>query len=152
MLKKLRKNNKKGFTLVELIVVLVILAILAALLVPTLTGYIDKAKEKQIIAETRQIVMAAQTILDEKYATQPVGGTVTLTETDDLDEIKELSELSTITNLITSSNDLEENKVYIVVTGTKVSEVQYQAHGLKCKYDGTEYEVVEEDESFATAP
>ncbi len=149
MLKKLRKNNKKGFTLVELIVVLVILAILAALLVPALTGYIDKAKEKQIIAETRQIVMAAQTILDEKYATQPVGGTVTLTETD---EIKELSELSTITNLITSSNDLEENKVYIVVTGTKVSEVQYQAHGLKCKYDGTEYEVVEEDESFATAP
>ncbi len=149
MLKKLRKNNKKGFTLVELIVVLVILA---ALLVPALTGYIDKAKEKQIIAETRQIVMAAQTILDEKYATQPVGGTVTLTETDDLDEIKELSELSTITNLITSSNDLEENKVYIVVTGTKVSEVQYQAHGLKCKYDGTEYEVVEEDESFATAP
>ena len=60
--------------------------------------------------------------------------------------------MSTITNLITSSNDLEENKVYIVVTGTKVSEVQYQAHGLKCKYDGTEYEVVEEDESFATAP
>ena len=36
MFKKL-KENKKGFTLVELIVVLVILAILAALLVPALT-------------------------------------------------------------------------------------------------------------------
>ena len=39
------KNKKRGFTLVELIVVLVILAILAALLIPALTGYIDKAKK-----------------------------------------------------------------------------------------------------------
>lgn len=37
MFKKLKENNKKGFTLVELIVVLVILAILAALLIPALT-------------------------------------------------------------------------------------------------------------------
>ena len=36
-------NQKRGVTLVELIVVLVILAVLAALLVPSLTGYIDKA-------------------------------------------------------------------------------------------------------------
>ena len=43
MFKKLKE--KKGFTLVELIVVLVILAILAALLIPALTKYIDKAKE-----------------------------------------------------------------------------------------------------------
>ena len=69
MLKKM-KNNKKGFTLVELIVVLVILAILAALLIPALTGYIDKAKEKSIVAETRQAVMATQTLADEIYGTQ----------------------------------------------------------------------------------
>lgn len=53
MFKKLKENNKKGFTLVELIVVLVILAILAALLIPALTGYIDKARNKSIVAETR---------------------------------------------------------------------------------------------------
>ena len=46
MLEKIRElKNRKGFTLVELIVVLVILAILAALLVPALTGYIDKARD-----------------------------------------------------------------------------------------------------------
>ena len=76
MLKKLKKNKKKGFTLVELIVVLVILAILAALLIPALTGYIDKAKEKDVIAETRQVVMAAQTLTDEAYASKEVGATV----------------------------------------------------------------------------
>ena len=49
MFKKLK--DKKGFTLVELIVVLVILAILVALLVPALTGYIDKANQEKAIAE-----------------------------------------------------------------------------------------------------
>ena len=67
-MRSLKENRKKGFTLVELIVVLVILAILAALLVPALTGYIDKAKEKQVVAETRLCVMAAQTLADEVYA------------------------------------------------------------------------------------
>ena len=73
MLKSLKNNKKKGFTLVELIVVLVILAILAALLIPALTGYIDKAKQKQIIAETRQVVMAAQTLADEYYGAHNMG-------------------------------------------------------------------------------
>ena len=39
----------------ELIVVLTILAILAALLIPALTGYIDKAKQKALISETKNI-------------------------------------------------------------------------------------------------
>ena len=45
MLKKMRKKaqNKKGFTLVELIVVIVIILILAAVLVPSLLKYVDKA-------------------------------------------------------------------------------------------------------------
>lgn len=63
-------NNKRGrggFTLVELIVVLVILAILAALLIPALTGYIDKSKKSQVIAETRMLHQAIQTELSDFY-------------------------------------------------------------------------------------
>lgn len=90
MFKKLKE--KKGFTLVELIVVLVILAILAALLIPALTGYIDKAKNKSVIAETRQAVMAAQTLVDEEYGkTNEVGGTATLNAS--AEEIKKLAEV-----------------------------------------------------------
>ena len=71
MFKKLKENKKKGFTLVELIVVLVILAILAALLIPALTKYIDKAKNKSIVAETRQAVTgAAEITLGTKDATK----------------------------------------------------------------------------------
>lgn len=62
------KDRRGGFTLVELIVVLIILAILAAFLIPSLMGYIDKARQKQIIMQTRQAVMAAQTLFDEAYA------------------------------------------------------------------------------------
>lgn len=65
---KKARENKKGFTLVELIVVLVILAILAAILVPALLGWIDKAKEKQYVLEARNVVLAAQTMADEAYA------------------------------------------------------------------------------------
>lgn len=61
----LRKT--KGFTLVEVIVVLVILAILAALLIPSMTQWIKKAQEKQVIVEARNCVLAAQTLATEAY-------------------------------------------------------------------------------------
>lgn len=51
-------NQKRGLTLVELIVVLVILAVLAALLVPSLTGYIDKAVEKRVMLQARSLMTA----------------------------------------------------------------------------------------------
>lgn len=66
-----RNNRKRGFTLVELIVVLVILAVLAALLVPSLTGYIGKAKKKTVITEARDVWTASQAALSECYALYP---------------------------------------------------------------------------------
>lgn len=134
MLKKLwnKKNDKKGFTLVELIVVLIILAILAALLIPALTGYIDKAKEKQIIAETRQAVMAAQTLADEEYA--KVGSaTFDTTDTEPTSrvdgkvyayDIKKLGEISGTVN-VTS------------ITAGKITGLTYTKDGKICTYTNT---------------
>lgn len=64
-------NNKKGFTLVEVIVVLVILAILAALMIPAMTGWIDKAQEQKYVADARLVYVAAQSAISEQYALNP---------------------------------------------------------------------------------
>ena len=61
------KKNRKGFTLVEVIVILVILAIMAGVLVPNLTTYIDKAREKNVAADARSAYIAAQALLSEQY-------------------------------------------------------------------------------------
>lgn len=65
------KRQRDGFTLVELIVVLAILAVLAGLLVPSLTGYIDKAKKVKSLANARGFLNAAQTVCSELYALDP---------------------------------------------------------------------------------
>ena len=66
-MKKVGKSSKKGFTLVELIVVLVILAILAAMLVPALVGYIDRAKKEKEFQAASTIYAAAQALATEAY-------------------------------------------------------------------------------------
>lgn len=64
MTKKL--TNKKAFTLTELIVVIVIIGILAAVLIPSLTSYIEKAKKTAAIQEATSYVTAYNTWLVEK--------------------------------------------------------------------------------------
>ncbi|MCL2865346.1 MAG: type II secretion system GspH family protein [Lachnospiraceae bacterium] len=78
IIQKLRNvsKNKKGFTLVELIVVLVILAILLAILVPGLITWIQRARDRQVIVDARTVYLSAQTILTEQELGLGGGGTI----------------------------------------------------------------------------
>lgn len=126
-LQQKRRSKKGGFTLVELIVVLVILAILAALLIPALTGYIDKAKDKNVTTETRQAVMAAQTLADEDYANGITTGT------------------SATSAAILKLADLPDDDATATVVGGKVTTLVYTdtSAGRKCTYSNGSYGKVE---------
>ena len=132
MFKKMKENKKKGFTLVELIVVLVILAILAALLIPALTGYIDIAKEKDIIAETRQTVMAAQTLVDEAYAKEDIkSNNITVGDATATINKADIAKLAEVTGTIGT----------VTVESGKVKKLEYTKNGKKCTYENNEYTV-----------
>ena len=47
------KNTKKGFTIVELVIVIAVIAILAAVLIPTFSGIIEKANISSAEQEAR---------------------------------------------------------------------------------------------------
>ena len=49
------KNSKKGFTIVELVIVIAIIAILAAILIPSFAGLIQKGKDAAALADARVI-------------------------------------------------------------------------------------------------
>lgn len=59
------KKKKKGFTLVEVIVVLVIMGVLLAIAVPSILGYVKKAQNQTFVAFSHNVYLQAQTTVLE---------------------------------------------------------------------------------------
>ena len=49
----MRKNNKKGFTLAELLIVVAIIAVLVAIAIPIFTSQLEKSRESTDLANAR---------------------------------------------------------------------------------------------------
>ena len=59
------KRNKKGFTIVELVIVIAVIAILAAVLIPTFTTLVDRAKRTADLQECKSAY--TQMLTQEEY-------------------------------------------------------------------------------------
>ena len=51
----MRRNNKKGFTIVELVIVIAVIAILAGVLIPTFANVVSNAKESAALQEAKNM-------------------------------------------------------------------------------------------------
>ena len=60
-----KRLNKKGFTLIELIVVIAIIAILAVILIPRFTGFTESANKKAAMSDARNILVSLQALQAE---------------------------------------------------------------------------------------
>jgi prepilin-type N-terminal cleavage/methylation domain-containing protein len=126
------KNNKKGFTLIEIIVVVVILAVLMAVAVPSLLKYLDTAQEAPALTETHAIVTAAQKRVIEKYS-QTKDENISLNATDN----------KWIEDFVG-----EDGKILdaITVTNKEVTRLYYQAsNGLYVLYENQEYKIIDKN-------
>lgn len=55
-----KKSNKKGFTIMEMLIVVAIIAVLAAIAIPTFNGALTKSKEAADVANIRAAYAEAQ--------------------------------------------------------------------------------------------
>lgn len=63
----MKRTNKRGFTIVELVIVIAVIAILAAVLIPTFSSIVEKANlsaDKQLVAQMNKI-LAAEAVFAE---------------------------------------------------------------------------------------
>lgn len=127
-------RNVKAFTLVEVIVVMVIIAILAALMVPSLTKYIDRSNDMKYVSDGRHALVAAQTVISEKY-----GKKRQMFNEDDYPQMMELAELDDRAAVM--SVTLKEGTMTIedMVIADEAVYVHYNANG-GMKYDKFELE------------
>lgn len=96
----MKKSTKKGFTLVELVIVIAVIAILAAVLIPTFSGVIERAN---ISADLQTLTASIESKYVEYVADNhdvPAGVTVKAEATTNAALFDDFSATSTLTKVV----------------------------------------------------
>ena len=96
-------RNRKGFTLIEIIVVIVVLAVLMAVAVPSVMSYLNEGNNAKFEAQARAVYVRVQTEYAKQYAdnsTDPNSLTIGKSKFDEVD----VSDITYTTTTTTSHN------------------------------------------------
>ena len=105
----MRNTKKKGFTIVELVVVVAVIAILAAVLIPTFSGIIKKAKlnaDEQTVTNMNKYVAAAAAEEEFAYPADAVNALY--------DNGFNIGKFETFSKGYHYAYDFEDNKFYLL--------------------------------------
>ena len=126
-------KNKKGFSLVELIVVIAIMAVLVGVLAPQLMKYVEKSRKQKDESAAAEYVSAVEKALSDEAAYDEImtaigtGDTLTITYSPTNNEIKPDSPTF---NPTASDSDAFTNEVKSIVSAFKESSKTYKGKAL----------------------
>lgn len=111
----MRKNNRKGFTIVELVIVIAVIAILAGVLIPTFAGIVNKANQSARAQEAAAALKAVLVVENGAFDTEKYTYTFVIVDDEDVytyeyanGKLGEEEELDT--TIILTANDVVYDK------------------------------------------
>jgi len=131
----IKSKNKKGFTLVELVIVIAVLAIIAAIAIPTVTNVINTANENTDKANAQTIELALKTAHAEAAAKTWEQDPDTITVADALSHTGVLDADNTLPDC-----KVKDNKWYYIAGGKIVAAKSAPTKGYELK---TTYKVAD---------
>ncbi len=135
-------KDKKGFTLIELVIVIVIIAILAAVLVPSITAWVDKSKIATLKGEADSVKTAVMGQLVETYGKDKSLAGVSYTAFADNTEFWQAASDNANTTLQAQSGSEPKNNgdVTFSVDPNGITHFTYYSKGHIATYNGTTWE------------